>query len=200
MSEFALNPSLLIYLIRHGETQYNRQNRFNGRTDSPLTEIGVSEAHRQGRVLSEVIEPGTALRIVSSPLGRAVHTAEIIRDQMPLTGYEIETDERLTEISFGEWEGLTIDEIKHRFPGEWEKRHQNMWTYVVPGGESYEMVARRTRDWLHEAHGSMVVVTHGGVERVLRGLYGRLPIGEIGHLAEPQDVLFQLKDGQITRI
>ncbi|MES0404086.1 MAG: phosphoglycerate mutase family protein, partial [Hyphomicrobium sp.] len=93
MSEFALNPSLLIYLIRHGETQYNRQNRFNGRTDSPLTEIGVSEAHRQGRVLSEVIEPGTALRIVSSPLGRAVHTAEIIRDQMLLTGYEIETDE-----------------------------------------------------------------------------------------------------------
>ena len=72
--------------------------------------------------------------------------------------------------------------------------------YVVPGGESYEMVARRTRDWLREAHGSMVVVTHGGVERVLRGLYGRLPIGEIGHLAEPQDVLFQLKDGQITRI
>ena len=62
MSEFALNPSLLIYLIRHGETQYNRQNRFNGRTDSPLTEIGVSEAHRQGRVLSELIEAGKALR------------------------------------------------------------------------------------------------------------------------------------------
>ena len=63
MSELALNPSLLIYLIRHGETQYNRQNRFNGRTDSPLTEIGVSEAHRQGRVLSEVIEAGNTLRI-----------------------------------------------------------------------------------------------------------------------------------------
>lgn len=200
MSELALNPSLLIYLTRHGETQYNRENRFNGRTDSPLTEIGVAEAHRQGRVLSEVIKPGSTLRIVSSPLGRAVHTAEIIRDLMPTTGCEIETDPRLTELSFGEWEGLTIDEIKHRFPGEWEKRHQNMWTYVVPGGESYEMVARRASDWLSEADGPMLVVTHGGVERVLRGLYGRLPLSEIGHLAEPQDELFQLKDGQITRI
>ena len=177
MSELALNPSLLIYLIRHGETQYNRQNRFNGRTDSPLTEIGVSEAHRQGRVLSEVIEAGNALRIVSSPLGRAVHTAEIIRDQMPLTGYEIETDERLTEISFGAWEGLTIDEIKHRFPGEWEKRHQNMWTYVVPGGESYALVDRRARAWLAEQNGEsrLIVVSHGLIGRVLRGAYGGLP-------------------------
>ena len=200
MSELKLNPSLLIYLTRHGETHYNRQNRFNGRTDSPLTEVGVAEAHRQGRVLSKVIEPESGLRIVSSPLGRAVHTAEIIRDQMRMTGQEIQTDPRLTEISFGEWEGLTIEEIRARFPGEWERRHQNMWTYVVPGGESYEMVARRATSWLREAQGPMLVVTHGGVERILRGLYGRLPTGEIGHLPEPQDVLFQLKDGQITAI
>ena len=200
MTQFLLNPSLLIYLTRHGETQYNRQNRFNGRTDSPLTEIGVAEAHRQGRVLSEVIGPGSALRIISSPLGRAVHTAEIIRDQMRIRGHEIETDPRLTEISFGEWEGLTVEQIKDRFPGEWERRHQNMWTYVVPGGESYEMVAHRVGDWLHEAHGAMIVVTHGGVERVLRGLYGGLPRQEIGHLAEPQDLLFKLNDGQITAI
>lgn len=200
MSELALNPSLLIYLTRHGETQYNRENRFNGRTDSPLTDIGVSEAHRQGRMLCEVIEPDSGLRIVSSPLGRAVHTAEIIRDQMGMKGHEIETDERLTELSFGVWEGLTMDEIERRYPGEWDKRHQNMWTYVIPGGESYEMVARRASDWLNEAQGLMLVVTHGGVERVLRGLYGRLPLSEIGHLAEPQDVLFQLKGGQITKI
>jgi probable phosphoglycerate mutase len=200
MSDLTLNPSLLIYLTRHGETQYNRQNRFNGRTDSPLTELGVSEAHRQGRVLGEVLEPDRSLRIVSSPLGRAVHTAEIIRDQIRMTGYEIETDPRLTEISFGEWEGLTMEEIQSRFPGEWDKRHNNMWTYVVPGGESYEMVARRAADWLGEAHGPMLVVTHGGVERILRGLYGRLPTGEIGHLPEPQDLLFMLSDGQITKL
>jgi probable phosphoglycerate mutase len=200
MSELALSPSLLIYLTRHGETQYNRENRFNGRTDSPLTDLGVSEAHRQGRILSKVIEPDSSLRIVSSPLGRAVHTAAIIRDQMRMTGREVETDERLTELSFGQWEGLTMDEIERRYPGEWDRRHQNMWTYVMPGGESYEMVARRASDWLNEAHGPMLVVTHGGVERVLRGLYGRLPLSEIGHLAEPQDVLFQLKGGQITKI
>jgi probable phosphoglycerate mutase len=93
-----------------------------------------------------------------------------------------------------------MDEIERRYPGEWDRRHQNMWTYVMPGGESYEMVARRASDWLNEAHGPMLVVTHGGVERVLRGLYGRLPLSEIGHLAEPQDVLFQLKGGQITKI
>ena len=200
MTELSLHPSLLIYLTRHGETQYNRQNRFNGHTDSPLTDVGVAEAHRQGRVLKEVIERGSGLRIVSSPLGRAVHTAEIIRDQMRIASQEIETDPRLTEISFGEWEGLTMEEIQRRYPGEWDKRHQNMWTYVVPGGESYEMVSRRAVDWLREAHGPMVVVTHGGVERIIRGLYGGLPTGEIGHLPEPQDLLFKLRDGQITTL
>ena len=200
MPDLTLNPSLLIYLTRHGETHYNRQNRFNGSTDSPLTELGVAEAHRQGRVLSDEIELGSDLRIVSSPLGRAVHTAEIIRDQMRIASHAIQTDPRLTEISFGEWEGLTMEEIQSRYPGEWDKRHQNMWTYVVPGGESYEMVARRAAEWLGAAQGPMVVVTHGGVERVLRGLYGGLPTDEIGHLPEPQDLLFKLRDGQITTL
>jgi len=200
MAVVSIDPSLVVYLSRHGETLYNRENRFNGRTDSPLTEAGIVEAQRNGRILRDRVNSGTGLRLVSSPLGRALHTSEIIGAQIGIASHSIETDPRLTEISFGEWEGLTIDEIKAGYPGEWENRHHNMWTYAPPGGESYEMVAVRAAEWLAQAQGPMIVVTHGAVDRVLRGLYAGLPSSEICALPEPQDVLFQLWEGRIATL
>lgn len=192
--------SLLIYLVRHGETECNRENRFNGRLDSPLTEFGVREACRNGRALRGLIGDVTGFRFVSSPLGRAVHTAELIVTEFGVPGTRIETDARLTEISFGTWEGLTIEEIESGYPGQWDNRHRDMWTYVPPRGESYEMVARRVGAWLAEARDRLIVVTHGAVDRILRGLYAELPEREICTLEEPQDVLFKLEGGRITRI
>lgn len=200
MLRIRVSASTLIFLVRHGETEYNRQNRFNGRSDSPLTDIGIDEARRNGRILREQDEDTHDLRVVSSPLGRAVHTAELIGEEIGLPPTGIEVDSRLTEISFGVWEGLTIDEIQSRYPGEWDNRHRNMWTYAMPDGESYEMVARRVGAWLEDAQGRLLVVTHGAVDRVLRGLYAGLPENEICHLDEPQNVLFKLEGGAITRL
>lgn len=198
MPRFSVPSSTVIFLVRHGETEYNRQNRFNGRSDSPLTEIGIDEARRHGRVLRE--QNVNDIRFVSSPLGRALHTAELIGEELgvPRTGIEVETC--LTEISFGVWEGLTIDEIETSYPGEWDNRHRNMWTYAMPQGESYEMVARRVGAWLEQAQGRLLVVTHGAVDRILRGLYAGLPETEICTLDEPQNVLFKLEAGAITRL
>ena len=200
MSRIPVSASTVIFLVRHGETEFNRQNRFNGRSDSPLTDVGIGEARRQGRALREHNEDAHDLRLVSSPLGRAIHTAELIGEEIGVPPSGIEVDARLTEISFGVWEGLTIDEIRSRYPGEWDSRHRNMWTYEMPGGESYAMVARRVGAWLEDARGRLLVVTHGAVDRVLRGLYAGLPADEICALDEPQDVLFRLEGGSITRL
>ncbi|ODS01353.1 hypothetical protein AUC68_00360 [Methyloceanibacter methanicus] len=194
------NASLeAIYLLRHGETECNRAGRFDGRLDSPLTAKGVAEAKRQGRTLRSLIGPAEDFHIVSSPLGRAVHTARIVAEALARPDAEIETEKRLTEIDFGVWDGLTLKEIEQSFGAQWQERNKDRWSYRIPGGESYAMVARRVESWLRAAHGRLIVVTHGAVERVLRGSYAGMSEAEILSLDEPQDVLFRLEGGQVHR-
>jgi len=195
-----IDPALVLYLSRHGETVFNRENRFCGQAASPLTAKGIAEAHRNGQALRRSIGGRDELRLISSPLERALRTAEIIRDELGHRERPIETDARLREISFGAWEGLTLDEIKSRDPLEWERRIDDRWHHAPPGGESYAEVVARAGAWLAEAHGSMLVVTHGAVDRVLRGVYAGLSPDEICKLPEPQDQLFQLKGGRITTL
>jgi probable phosphoglycerate mutase len=195
-----IDPSLVIYLARHGQTEFNRENRFCGETDSPLTREGIDEAHRNGRALRAHIGDRGALRLVSSPLARALETAGIIRSELGRSGLPIETDPRLREISFGGWEGLTVEEIKSRDLDDWQRRLADKWNHAPPGGESYAMVAGRVGTWLAEAQGAQLVVTHGAVERILRGLYAGLSTEDICALPEPQDELFHLEDGRITTL
>ena len=195
-----IDPSLMIYLARHGQTEFNRENRFCGASDSPLTATGIEEAHRNGRVLREHLAKPADLRLVSSPLKRAVHTAAIIRTELGRPELSIETDARLREIAFGAWEGLTVEEIKGRDPADWARRVADRWHDAAPGGESYEAVAARVGAWLAEARGTLLVVTHGAVDRILRGLYAGLSPNEICALPEPQDEIFLLKGGRISAL
>jgi broad specificity phosphatase PhoE len=195
-----LNASLeIVYLLRHGETEYNRADRFDGRLDSPLTDRGIKEARRHGRTLRGLIDHIDDFRFVSSPLGRALHTARIISEALGRPHAEIETEERLTEIDFGAWDGLTLVEIEQDYGTQWQERNRDEWHYRIPGGESYAMVARRVESWMGTAHGRLIVVTHGAVERILRGLYAGMSNTEILALDEPQDILFRLEGGQVHR-
>lgn len=195
-----IDPNLELFLARHDETEFNRANRFCGQSDSTLTANGIAEAQRNGRALAARLGPNPDLSLVSSPLQRALHTARIMRTELGCESRPIETEPRLREINFGAWEGLTLAEIEARYPTEWRARCAAKWTHAPPGGESYAEVADRVAQWLREARGSVLVVTHGAVDRVMRGLYAGLTQEEICMLPEPQDEVFQMQGGRITAL
>ena len=193
-------PESILYLLRHGETEFNVEGRLQGQQDSPLTAHGRSQARAHGALLGSLIPDPAAWRVVASPLGRALNTARLACAELGLPEAAIETDPRLKEIAYGAWEGLTYAQVEARYRDGWAARQRDPWRFVVPGGESYEMVAVRAGAFLGEARGNTIVVSHGGVGRVLRGLYGRLAPLEIKALEQPQDAIFRLTQGTVARI
>ena len=190
----------MIWLIRHGQTEFNASGRIQGAKDSPLTSLGVEQGKRIGARLRDVA-PAEA-RIIASPLGRTQHTARLIREASGLSA-EIETDARLAEISLGEWDGMLRTDIR-KFAPDFDQGHSRWnWFFNAPGGDSYEALAERLGGWLEEARahdGPIVVVSHGVAGRILRGLFLQLPRDEALMLDIPQDAFFGLSQGQIERI
>ncbi|MBV8122351.1 MAG: histidine phosphatase family protein [Alphaproteobacteria bacterium] len=190
---------MTILLIRHGETEWNRARRHQGRFDSPLTARGLAQAHAIGRRLAGLPE-AIAAPIVSSPQGRARHTAKIICEE--LGGQRVlRLDARLREHSVGVWDGLTYSEIERQVPGifDGDGGHPPEWYFRGPGSESYAAFAERIGHWLEEQDAALpvIVVAHGLVSRVLRGLYAGLPPAEALVLPVPQDRIFRLSEGRI---
>ena len=172
-----------VLLWRHGRTGYNAAGRLQGQVDIPLDEVGTWQVDVAAHDLAHRVTP---TRIVASDLGRAVATAQRLAD---LTGVPVEVDERVRERAFGEWEGLTGEEIHARWPEQfavWRRGQDPERT----GAETREEVARRFASAIEEhAHGLddaevLVVVSHGaaitlGLTRLLgldtdgwRGLVG----------------------------
>jgi probable phosphoglycerate mutase len=188
-----------ILLVRHGETEWNRVQRYQGWSDSPLTERGIAQAESIGRFLSTLAGTASA-ELVASPIGRARHTAEIIRACLGGTA-PLLFDDRLREISLGSWEGLDRIEIAARVPGIFDSDGHYEWYFRTPDGEAYEAFSARVADWLGSAGDrSVIVVTHGIVSRVLRGLYAGLHRTAALRLPVPQDRVFRLVDGAIDEI
>lgn len=190
-----------LVFIRHGETDWNRQGRLQGGQDIPLNATGERQAARNGRVLAEVMaQAGVApdgFAFVASPLSRCVATMGFVRRGLGLPQAQgVAFDDRLREITFGRWEGHTLDELAAREPQAVAARHADKWGYVPPGGESYAMLAARIRPWLEGLDRPTVAVSHGGVSRVVRGLLFGLPDAEVPLLEVPQDRIYWVEDGQ----
>lgn len=164
-------PRSVIYFIRHGETDWNRERRLQGQHDIPLNALGRVQASRCGELLRELLErdgrPAAEYEYISSPLGRARETMELMRAAMGLEPGAYRTDVRLMEMSFGRWEGFTFAELQAREAEGLAERERDKWGFVLPGGESYAQLQIRVRTWYEELERDTVVSAHGGVCRAL---------------------------------
>lgn len=192
----------MIYLLRHGETVWNREGRLQGQRDSPLTLTGIAQAQAMARRLRiEIGEPRT-WRIVASPLGRAWQSAAIVAEALGMAPAEISHDRRLVEVGFGAWEGLTVPEIEAAAPGAWARRVVDRWGFRPPLGECFADVVERVGPWLESVSDAddLIVVSHGITNRILRGTYAGLPSCDIMTLSESQDEIYRLHDGEFETL
>jgi broad specificity phosphatase PhoE len=193
----------VLYFMRHGETDFNAAHRLQGQYQTSLNARGRQQAEIGGDLLRDLFERdrlrASDLSYVSSPLNRARETLEIVRRRLGLDPQVYETDDRLMEISYGAWEGLTLPEVEAHEPGVLERRDREKWDFAPPGGESYRDVGKRVADWYTSVKHDTVVVAHGGVARVLMANFHILPEEEATHAEIAQGVLYVFSGGSVTR-
>lgn len=155
-----------ILLVRHGQTAWNRVERFRGRADIPLDEVGLEQARCVGRYIADTWQP-TA--IYASPLRRTMQTAEAIAQPLALP---VQPHPGLLDIDYGEWQGLTPEEVAARWPEALERWYHASAALRIPGGESLERVRERGMAAVHaltaqHASETIVLVGHTVINRVL---------------------------------
>jgi broad specificity phosphatase PhoE len=190
----------LLYYIRHGETDWNTESRLQGQHDIPINANGRAQARQCGEILRDLIarEDGD-FDFVSSPLGRARETMEIARAVLGLDPRGYRVDERLKEISFGQWEGFTLAELGRVSPEAVAARERDKWGFMPPAAESYATMSTRMREWYDSLTQNTVAVAHGGT---LRGLIVQLGIRsaeEAPFLDIGQGVVYAIRDGTLAR-
>lgn len=188
------------YFIRHGQTSWNAERRFQGQRDTPLNDLGRSQAHGNGLKLAGIIGDGSGYDFVSSPLSRTRETMEILRRAMALDPAGYRTDPILVEVHFGDWQGSTLAELEVTTAAAIRERDRDKWNYLPPGvgAESYAMLAERIRPWVEALTGPTVCVTHGGVIRSLFTLTGQMSGREASNMDIPQDRILRLRDGRVA--
>lgn len=168
---------LTLLLTRHGHTTRSEPEQYLGQhIEAPLSDRGRADAERLADRLAGVgID-----RIITSPLSRAIETAQILARGRP-----IEPDDRLMELDYGEWEGTPVEEVERRFPEQQAQYVEDPSTFVFPGGESGGLVARRVGplvddllDWWQAGGGEKTVLAigHSSLDRVLLALLLGAPL------------------------
>jgi broad specificity phosphatase PhoE len=187
-----------IVLVRHGETDWNRERRFQGHADTPLNEAG----RRQALELAGTLRGARLTAVYTSPLRRATETARIVGDEL---GLEPRPLEALREIDVGDWQGMTVDEVKTRFPEQADVAWRSGW----PNGETYDQLAERVVPALLELgrlhpDDRILVVTHAGPIRAALTAADELSMGELRAQVGPLGncVAFHVivRDGRLERL
>ena len=180
-----------VFLLRHGETEWNTDRRFQGQRDSPLTRRGRNQAAQLGSILAAALGDGPVPPLHVSPLGRARDTAAIIALRVPGLG-AARVEPRIQEVTTGAWDGLTHAEIEAGWPGALDGASAFDWYFRSPDGEGYPAALGRVRAWLDELRGPVVAVSHGLLGRLVRGAWLDLPREEALTLPVPHDVVWHL--------
>lgn len=189
----AMIPYPELYVLRHGETQWNAQGRLQGGLNSPLTAVGRRQAERQAQIMAEI--DLSRFTCLSSPQGRALETAAIVLSQkVP----QIHTDAGLREIGVGEWAG--------RLRAEVVTGSEDAFALYAraPRGEGFAALEARCAAFLAGLHGPVVLVTHGITSRMIRALAtgagGGAGAGAIADIGGGQGVVYHVKNGVQKRL
>jgi broad specificity phosphatase PhoE len=191
----------VIYLVRHGETEWNVAGRQQGHLDSALTAKGVAQARSAGRALRRVLVDVRGVTVETSPLGRARQTAALLCAELDIAASAIAVSPLLIEHDLGAWQGLTFAEIDRLYPGARARREAGKWDYKVEGGESYALVSERARQWLSTRTASVTIaVTHEMISRTIQGAYGALSPRETLDRTHRQGQIYRLDGGRMTEL
>ncbi len=173
-----------LFFVRHGETAWNLERRYQGRTDVDLCAVGLVTA----RGIANALQGSQVALLLASPLRRARATAGLVGEA--LGGLPTVLDERLTEIDFGQWQGLTQQEVKARWPRALRLWKQAPQTMRFPGGESLCEALERLRDFLRHppwegrtVSGDVLVVTHAGPIRLAGLIAAHRPLAQFRQIA-----------------
>jgi probable phosphoglycerate mutase len=162
-------------LLRHGQTEWNRDERLRGRADVPLNSVGRAQAQACARRVDAEFTPAA---VYSSPLSRAVHTAEAIADKRRLT---VGLHSGFVDLDYGDWQGLSPGDVRSRWPTLADAWYRTPEQVQIPGGEMLALLQSRSLGALAELaarHGgeTVVVVAHDAVNRaLLTGFLGAEP-------------------------
>jgi broad specificity phosphatase PhoE len=191
-----------LFLVRHGETDWNREGRLQGGKDIPLNALGRMQAEEAARRLKALTPDYASVAYVCSPMERARETMTILRRELDLPPQEFRIDERLRELTFGDWEGFTWREIrKSANASERERaqaRERDKWGFVPPGGESYRMLAERIRPAIEALAPDTVMVSHGGVARAVLALIGAVGTADAARIEIWQGKILVVEGGKAT--
>jgi probable phosphoglycerate mutase len=193
----------VIYYVRHGETEWNASGRFQGWRDIPLNDKGRAQAVQAGEILRDLLtrdgRDHAALAFVASPLGRARQTMELVRTAIgaPREGYALE--DRLREVGFGRWEGMTLAEMEADAPEIFNARNLDKWGVPAPDGESYANLQARVQLWLDSHAQDAVVVAHGGTMRALMVARGVEDAASAAEQYTEHGVVYVFEGGRLAK-
>lgn len=192
-----------IYYIRHGKTEWNALGRFQGLQDIPLNDLGRAEATKAGDILRKLLaredRDPVGLSFVTSPLVRARATMELMRGGLNLPPHDYSVDDRLREVGYGHWEGLTLAEMRVANPDIYAAREADKWSVAPPGGESYASATSRLRDWYHSLRSATVAVAHSGTARALMVVLGLQTAKAAASLRIEQGAVYVLGEDGIAK-
>ncbi len=192
-----------LILVRHGESEWNRAGRIQGQVNSPLTDLGISQAIAISDYLSGIFL-NQELEIYSSPLERAIQTAQIIAKGIDHLSSEVIIEERLNDFNLGEISGTYgWDKVAEIFPEQAQLRLQDPMRFHPSGGESGAEFEARLRSLMEELKGddtTKLLVSHGIVNKFIRGIYKNISGKEMINLGESQNTIYCLEHGDETEI
>ena len=192
-----------LILVRHGESEWNHAGRIQGQVNSPLTDLGISQAIAIRNYLSGIFI-NQELKIYTSPLDRAIQTAKIIAQGIDCFGSELIIEERLNDFNLGEISGtFGWDKVAEIFPEQAKLRLQDPMRFHPSGGESGADFEARLRSLLEELKGDgtlKLMVSHGIVNKFIRGILKNLSGKEMINLGESQNTIYRLEQGEETEI